>query len=99
MHIALGDRIDAEPLFLRPQEVGEIAGGKARGATLTDIGKLAPGEKISLARRRQRPGAVAQIFEQRRDDVLGAPVQATEQDLDVGSIRFQERPRRIGSVG
>jgi hypothetical protein len=99
VHIALGDRINPEPCFLRLQEVGEIAGGKARGATLPDIGKLAPGEKIGFARWRQGPGAVAQIFEQRGDDVLRTPVQTAEQDLDAGSIRFQERPRGIGTIG
>jgi hypothetical protein len=80
------------------QEPREVAGHEARRAALPDVGQLAPAQQILLGRRRQDARLVAEVLESGLDQMLGAPVQAPEEDLGVRPLLPGERGGGIGAV-
>src|SRR5262249_22073640 len=77
------DVLRAALFRLFAQKVCEISCGEAGGTTLPDVGKLAPKQKVGLARLGQRPCLVTTVLECSLDQALGAPMQASKQDFDM----------------
>src|SRR5258706_4780929 len=68
------------------QEMREISCCETGRATLPEVGKFVTEQKVCLVRRRQRPCLVAKVFHRRLDQTLSAPMQSSEQNLNLIDI-------------
>src|SRR5262249_49163876 len=86
-------------LRLLLEEVDEVPGREAGRAALADVRDLPARQEVFLRGHREDARLVAAVLEDRLEQPLESPVEATEQDRRRVALAARERPGRIRAVG